>query len=105
MKQSFFRPAVGVTALALALGLLTVTGTLTAADESEAKGAILKLAGMVEKEADARKEAGEVAKKVEIEEVMKLFKLRSRGGLGFGDKPGATPNQDGIEAKLIALGR
>ena len=68
--------------------------------------AIQKLAQTVAKPdvATARKEAEALAKTIELDSLMDLFKLRTKDGLGVGTKPGAiTP--DGIEAKVMALAK
>jgi cytochrome c556 len=77
-----------------------------AADEKEVRDAILKLADLVEKKdpAGVKKEGEAVAKKHELDEVMYLFKHRTKKGLGVGAKPGAIM-PDGIEDKLRDLAR
>jgi hypothetical protein len=84
-------------ALLVSMWLVTVSATQSAAADADAKAAILGLA-------EGKGKAADVAKNAPLEEVMHLFKLRTKKGLGVGDKPGAiTP--DGIEAKLIGLGK
>jgi hypothetical protein len=63
--------------------------------------ALKKLASM---DGDMKKAGAEAAKKkeMELEAVMQAFKLPSKGGLGFGEKPGPA---DGLEVKLVALAR
>src|SRR5947209_7069918 len=89
-------------------GLLVLAEYGSAGDDEKAiQAAVLKIAAAVEKNdtAAAKKDAAALAKKVsEIDEVMNVFKLRKKKGLGVGQKAGAvTP--DGIEQKLIVLGR
>lgn len=88
-----------LTALALGLGmwLVTISATHSAAADGDLKSAIDKLA-------DGKGSAADIAKKNELGEVMHLFKLRTKKGWGVGGKAGAiTP--DGIEAKLMGLGK
>lgn len=88
-----------------ALGFATLAGKGGAADD-DAKGAVTKIADMLEKKdtAGAQKAAAAFAPKADIEDVMHLMSLRRSKGLGVGAKPGAiTP--DGIEAKIMELGK
>ena len=95
------------------VGAVTVLGLLlvlaqggSAGDEKALAGKILKIADQYEKgdATGAKKAAEALAKTTELEDVMHLFKPRKKKGLGVGRVPGAvTP--DGIEQKLIALGR
>ena len=67
-------------------------------DAKEVNAAVSKLVG---KNPDA-KAIAELAKKYSLDELMHVFKLRTKGGLGVGETAGAiTP--DGIEAKLQGL--
>lgn len=94
----------GVAVLALGLCLL---GAGTAADDKkDVREAVLKVAADLEKgNASAAKDgAKQIAKDFELDEAMHLFQLRSKKGLGVGDKPGAVM-PDGIEAKFINLGK
>src|SRR5437773_437368 len=96
MKRHAWLTASGL-ALALGMWLLTVTDTQSAAADVDVKAAILGLA-------DGKGDPAAIAKKNELGDVMALFKLRTKKGLGVGDTPGAiTP--DGIEAKLMGLGK
>ena len=91
--------------LALALWCLA-SGDGTAAGGKPLSDAIQKLAQTVAKPdvATGRKEAEALAKTIELDSLMDLFKLRTKDGLGVGTKPGAiTP--DGIEAKVMALAK
>ena len=82
--------------LGLALSLLAATTTQSADDAGDLKGAIDKVAA-------GSGDAAAIAKKNELGEVMHLFKPRNKKGYGVG-KPGeVTP--DGIELKIIALGK
>jgi len=94
-------------AMLLAVGAWSVGGgTGTAAAGKKVAEAIQKLADTLAKPdvASAKKDAESLAKSIELDSVMDLFKLRSKEGLGIGSKPGAiTP--DGIEAKVIALAK
>ncbi len=96
-------------AVAVALGVwaLSAVGPGKAADEDkEAREAIEKLAETVAKgdKDAAKKQAEEVAKKVELSAVMETFKLRAKGGRGVGKTANAiTP--DGIEAQIMGLAK
>lgn len=97
--------------VALALGAVATMGFLAA--RSQAGGA-KKLIGEIAKAGDllkkgdkagATKMAQATAKNLEeFYECMELFKPRKKGGIGVGDKAGAII-PDGIELKLITLGR
>ncbi len=91
----------------LALGLLfTLAGQGTSGEE-KIKTSVLKIAAAIEKGNSkvAVDEAQALAKSVEdIEDVMAVFKLREKNGLGVGTKPNAII-PDGIELKLIGMGR
>ncbi len=94
-------------ALLLAVGVWSLNhGRGTAADGKQLAEAIQKLAETAAKPdaAAAKKDAERLAKTVELDSLMYLFKLRTKDGLGVGVKPGAiTP--DGIEMKLLALAK
>lgn len=96
---------VGAGLLALVGWVLTSSGR--AADDKDVKPALRKLAAAIEKDdaGEIKKQAAETAKMAdEIDEFMHAFALRTKKGLGVGDKAGAiTP--DGIEAKLQNLGK
>ena len=93
---------VGLAALAFGLWFLTAAGT--AAEDSDLKGSVNKIADALEKKdkATAEKEAKAVAAKGDIEDVMHLFGKKTPKGGGFG--VGNQPNS-GIELKLNELGR
>lgn len=95
----------------LALAVLTVIPASSVADEEDkelarAKDAVLKLADSVKqgKKADIDKGVAELAK-MDLEPIMHQFKIRRRGGIGFGEKPLRTSFKDGIEAKIRDLSR
>jgi cytochrome c556 len=94
-------------AVLLAVGVWSLSGgSGTAANGQKLGAAIQKLADTVAKPdvASARKDAEALAKTIELDSVMDLFKLRAKGGLGVGTSPGAvTP--DGIEAKVMAMAK
>jgi cytochrome c556 len=72
-----------------------------------AQEAVLRMADAVQrKDFDAvKREADAVAKSIDgLNDVMNLLRLRSRGGLGLGDKPGAV-SPDGMEAKLVNMAK
>src|SRR5262245_20049464 len=106
MRTSVRGVIVGCLGLVLGAGMWALANFGTAADPKED---ILSVAALVEKKdaAGAKKKAEELAKDMELEEVMSLFKLRNKGGLGFGSKPApaGAATTDGIEAKILALGR
>ncbi|MBY0526342.1 MAG: cytochrome c [Gemmataceae bacterium] len=102
----------GVAGLVLGAWLLAPSTRSTAADGGkEVREAILKIAASLEKgdKDGAKKEAAALAKKmqgkkpeVEMEELMHMFQLRSKKGLGAGTKAGAIM-PDGIEKKIEIL--
>jgi hypothetical protein len=85
------------------LGLVLLLG-LTATADDDHKGTYEALKKLAAQGDDMKKAGVDEAKKreMELEAVMHAFKLPSKGGLGYGEKPG--PN-DGLEARLYALGR
>ena len=85
-------------AVALSLGIWSLA---TAADDNkDANDALVKLAEAIEKKDDAGiKKASEALKKVDLDKIMKAMALPKNGGLGVGAA------KEGIEAKLIALGK
>ena len=88
----------------LGVALLPAKGAVLGKDFKEP---ILQIAEAIKKgdKGAATSQATELAKKIEdLEEFMELFKKRSDGGLGVGSKPGVSA-PDGIEIKLISLGR
>src|SRR5258708_18946584 len=91
--------------MVLGLGVLATVGSAADDEAKEARDAVMKIAGLVEKGkmADAKKEGAGV--KSELEDVMNLMlprKDNGKGGVGIGAKPGAIM-PDGIEKKLQDL--
>jgi hypothetical protein len=73
----------------------------------EAREAVLRMADLVERKdfMALKQQADGVAKSIEgLDDVMNLLKLRSRGGLGIGDTPGAVA-PDGMEAKVVNMAK
>jgi cytochrome c556 len=100
--KSYAFGLVGGAALALGLCFLATTNRLRADDDDEkaikeAQETILKIAQG--KDGEGKKLAEELAKKADLGNVMRVFKPRSKGGIGVGPK-GAN---DGIEFKIQAL--
>lgn len=107
--------AVGTAGLILGLwALVAPLGHTSDSDEKDIKemrDSVVKLAGSIEKKEQdqTKKQAAEIAKKfqgkkpaVAMEDLMHLFVLRSRKGLGVGAKAGAVM-PDGIEKKVEEL--
>jgi hypothetical protein len=97
--------SVGITLLSLSLGIYLV-GQAWAGENKEVTDAVLKIAASIKKgdSAGAKTQAAALAKKIEaLEEVMDALKPRKKGGVGVGKVGQVTP--DGIELKLITLGR
>lgn len=106
--------ACGLAGLLVGFWSLTPLGWTADSDEKEVKEmreVILKIAGSFEKkdQQGAKKQAADLSKKlladkraVEMEDLMHLFVLRSKKGLGVGTKAGAVM-PDGIEKKIEAL--
>jgi hypothetical protein len=95
---------VGMLVLAVGFGFwVAMTG---AAADDDPKTTIPKIAAAIEKNAaaDAQKQAADLAKKAEIEDVMHVFSLRRSKGLGVGTTPDAI-KPDGIEAKIMDLAK
>jgi len=111
MRKSW--PMTGTVALVVSAGLMVLVNHSWAQDDDdkEIAGAVRKIAKAVaeNKPDDAKKQAAEFnaelqKKKKDLGDVMNMFKLRTKGGLGVGAKAGAvTP--DGIEAKVGALAK
>jgi hypothetical protein len=97
---------IGVTGLTLGIGLLSQATTGSAADSKELLGEVQKIANALEKKdaSGAKKMAEDVAKKNDLEDIMHLFGLRTKGGFGVGPKAG-TITPDGIERKLTELAK
>lgn len=80
-------------------------------DIKEMTESVIKIAGSIEKKNadDTKKQVGDLAKKFQgkkpplvMEDLMHLFALRSKKGLGVGPKAGAVM-PDGLEKKVEAL--
>jgi hypothetical protein len=96
----------GALILALASGIYLSSQATAGGDKAVQQG-VLKIAALLKKgDKDAAKsEAQALAKKVdELEDLMNVFKPRKKGGIGVGATPGGII-PDGIEQKLITLGR
>lgn len=98
-----------VSAITVALGgwFLAAGPVSKAADDKGVTESILKIADALAggNEAAAKKAAATLAKDCELGDVMHIFKLRTKKGLGIGSKPGVVkPDIDGIEAMLMAFG-
>jgi hypothetical protein len=91
--------------LALAVSLLP-GNAFSGGDEKALLEGVGKVATALEKkDADgAKKTATEIAKKYELDAIMHLFTLRSKGGIGVGSKAGLIEaKEDGLEKKLTKL--
>ena len=91
----------------LALGLVFTLAGEGTGGEKKIHDSVKKIAAAIEKgdKTAAAAEAKALAKSVEdIEDVMAVFKLRDKHGIGVGTKPNAIV-PDGIELKLLAIGR
>ena len=107
MHQKLWLGTMGLSLLALG-GWVFVGGRGTAGEGKELKDGILKIAESLKKgdRDGAAKQAQALGKKMEeLHEMMEFFKKRDKGGWGVGSKPGVVTVGDGIELKLIALGR
>ncbi|OAI45601.1 hypothetical protein AYO44_12725 [Planctomycetaceae bacterium SCGC AG-212-F19] len=94
---------IGITTLALMMSLLAAA---TAADPKAIGSEVQQVATALEKnQADqAKKLVGDLARKYDPDDVMNLFKLRTKGGFGVGPQPGAI-EPDGMERKLTELAK
>jgi hypothetical protein len=91
----------------LSLGLFLHLAGDGSAGDPEIKSGIVKIAGLIEKgdNSAATAQAKALAKKVEdIDDVMGVFKPRTKKGVGVGKKPGAI-QPDGIELQLNKISR
>lgn len=94
----------GLAGLLLSFGFLAGERS-RAADDKSLIESIQKLSAALEKnDSNAKKLAGEIAQKVDLEDLMHLFALRAKKGLGVGAKPGAVM-PDGLEKKLTELAK
>ncbi len=88
--------------LLIAVVVLVLADRGTAGDEKDVRNNLTKIADALEKnQADGVKQGVQALQKEELDIIMEVFKLRTKGGLGVGDKPAVKP--DGIEAKIQAL--
>lgn len=96
---------IGIAALVLGIGVLS-SRTSNAADGKTLVDGVLKIADAMEKKdaAGAKKQAETIAKDTAMDDLMHLFSLRTKKGLGVGAKPGAV-SPDGIERKLTDLAK
>jgi hypothetical protein len=98
-------------AFGLAVGAALVLGTIAVGrdetDDAKAQKEVLEVASAVEK-GKSDKDLAAMAKEIkdkkglELDSLMKVYKLKVKGGLGFGPNPAAN---SGIEAKLQELQR
>jgi len=90
----------------LALGVALVVATVGVAQNQKAdpQKDVLDVARVIEEGKGANAVQAKVkaikAKGYDLDELMKVYKLKEKGGLGFGEKPAA---KSGIEAKIQAL--
>lgn len=97
---------IGTVAMVVGLWMLGAAGTSTAGDKKKLAASLDKIANLLEKNdvAGAKKEAEAFAKSkdFDLSDAMVVFKLRAKGGVGVGSKPGEI-NPDGIEAFSMNL--
>jgi hypothetical protein len=105
MRTCHFLFGLGAAAVAVALCFLPApSGAADDKGNPEVKAAIVKLVDAIQKDDEAEvKKQLEVLKKAEAADVMKVFSLRTNGGVGVGTVPGAI-KPDGIDAKLKGIG-
>lgn len=86
----------------LAAGAVAFSSRGTAADDKEIRDAVNKMADAIEKfDGSAAQRGAQALQKADLDVIMEIFKLRSKGGLGLGAANSIKP--DGIEAKIQAL--
>ena len=110
MTRNVCRRLGGWAGLALGLWLATAgTKPAEAADPDkikEASAILPKLAAAIEKkDAAETKKLINALKSKDTDAIMAALGLRSLGGVGWGPKPAATKNKDGIEKMLEELGK
>lgn len=96
----------GVAGLLVAVAFLAGDRSSAADDAKDLIEGVQKVSAALEKNdlPGAKKLAEDLSKKIELEDLMHLYVLRTKKGLGVGAKPGAvTP--DGLEKKLMALAK
>ena len=99
------RLAIASVLLAATLGLLCASNATSGGPDKAVAEAITKVADAIKKgNADSAKKLAAKANSLkDIEDnsdFMHLFKLRNKGGLGWGSKAGANPATDGLEKKI-----
>src|SRR5262245_28649542 len=102
MKKYAIGLAVGV---ALTLALSPLVSTARDKESDNAQKDVLDVVKLVEagKDKDVTTKVAAIKKKdVELNHLMHVYKLKEKGGLGFGEKP---EDKSGVEAKIIALQR
>lgn len=82
---------------------LELKASLAKKDYEGAKKKVAELSAL-KANAKASVKAMPLHDKIELMDIMRLFKLRNSGGLGFSAKPGAVA-PDGMEARLLGLSR
>src|SRR5580765_4027528 len=97
---------IGTVALLAGIWAAVATDTVSAADKKKIIAELEKIADLLDKgKADDAKKAADAfakGKDFDMAEVMAIFKLRTKGGLGVGPKPGDI-KPDGIEALAMNL--
>ena len=110
MKKRACVLVLGATVLSLAIGFLAVANSGAADDNADLRAAVQKIADAIQKSNmdRAKKLAQELAKGLDLEDVMHLMNKRDAAGkakvFGVGKKPGAIA-PDGIEAMVQNLGK
>ena len=102
MKKYAIGLAVGV---ALTLALSPLVSSARDKESDDAQKDVLDVLKLVEagKDKDVKDKVAAIKKKdVELMHLMKVYKLKEKGGLGYGDKP---DDKSGVEAKIISLQR
>jgi hypothetical protein len=100
----------GLAVTVLGLGALTAGRLAGAEDKGDLKGSVQKVADALSKGdmAAAKKDAEEIAKGIEVEDVMNLMGMRKAGAkkavFGIGKEPGEI-KPDGIEAKITNISK
>src|SRR5262245_29235910 len=90
----------------LAIGIWAVTsagwGQQDDKEAQEAKTSVTKVVNAMRQGGNTGPQAAEVAKKVEIENLMLCFKPRNKGGFGVGPK---VTGKDAVEQKIINMAK
>jgi hypothetical protein len=104
-----FRMAFAGAVFTTAFALILMAGPSQAGGEKDLKAVVQKIADAIKKDdKEAAKKLAAAAVKDKalvgpINDIMRLFKPRNKGGLGVGAKPLANPAKDGIEVVLREL--